>query len=163
VILDISTPDALDLTRRLRADSPAIRILAFAVQEDDLSVILDCAEAGADAYVTVGSSVAELVEAIERTAAGELLCSPRIAAQLLRRAAHSSNRGADEPFGAMLTSRERQVFALVRQGHSNKEIATALSIAESTVKNHVHHLLDKLHVPTRALAAARASSALKAL
>jgi DNA-binding NarL/FixJ family response regulator len=54
----------------------------------------------------------------------------------------------------MLTSRERQVLQLIDGGLSNKEIATALGIEVSTVKNHVHNLLDKLRVPSRMQAAA---------
>jgi DNA-binding NarL/FixJ family response regulator len=54
----------------------------------------------------------------------------------------------------VLTSRQRQVLAMLRQSLSNKEIAVALNISEATVKNHVHSLLDKLHVTSRAKAAA---------
>ena len=133
------------------ADSSKSRILAFAVREE-ITTILDYAEAGADGFVTANSSMAELVEAIERTVAGELLCSPQIAGQLLRRAAHERTRSASA--GPALTSREQQVFSLLRQGRSNKEIGTTLNIAEATVKNHVHRVLEKLQVATRGQAAA---------
>lgn len=143
---------ALDLMRALRAESPRSRILAFAGREE-LEAILDYAQAGADGFVTASGSIPELVEAIERTAAGELLCSPRMAAQLLRRAASLAPDGT----GYNLTGRERQVFSLLKQGRTNKEIAVGLNIAEATVKNHVHHLLEKLHVSTRGQAIASGS------
>ncbi len=152
VLIDVSLENALVLMRELRAKDSTGRILAFAVQED-ITTILECADAGADGFVTASGSVSELVEAIARTAAGELLCSPRIAAQLLRRAAHRA-RGQAEPAAAALTNREQQVFSLLKQGRSNKEIASALHISEATVKNHVHHVLEKLHVATRGQAAA---------
>src|ERR1700752_4416136 len=76
LIVDVSLQDACDAIRAVRADNPQCRILAFAVRED-IAAILDYAEAGADGFVTANGSVSELVEAIERTAAGELLCSPR--------------------------------------------------------------------------------------
>jgi DNA-binding NarL/FixJ family response regulator len=152
VIIDVSLEDVLSLMRALRAECSKSRILALAVREE-ITAILDYAEAGADGFVTASDSVAELVEAIEKTAAGELLCSPRIAAQLLRRAAHQASRSAEHAVGQILTSREHQVFALLKQGHSNKEIASALTIAEATVKNHVHHVLEKLQVTTRSQAA----------
>jgi DNA-binding NarL/FixJ family response regulator len=136
---------------RRRAESPDTRILAFAVREE-IAAILDYAEAGADGFVTANSSVAELVEAIERTAGGELLCSPRIAAQLLRRAV--APPPASETDSPLLTQREQQVLSLLKQGRSNKEIGNALHIAEATVKNHVHHVLAKLQVPNRGKAAA---------
>jgi len=162
VIVDVALEDTLNLMRGFRTDSPQSRILAFAVREE-IAAILDYAEAGADGFVTANGSVAELVEAIERTAAGELLCSPRIAAQLLRRAAHRLNRPVEEDAaGPILTNREQQVFTLLRQGRSNKEIGAALNIAEATVKNHVHHVLEKLQVATRGQAAAAGALPLKA-
>ena len=151
-IIDVSLDDVLELMRALRTQSPRTGILAFAVRED-ITAILRYAEAGADGFVTGNSSVADLVQAIERTAAGELLCSPRIAAQLLRQAAHRLDH-VKQPTGAILTGREEQVFSLLKQGRSNKEIANSLRIAEATVKNHVHHVLEKLKVTTRGKAAA---------
>ena len=152
-IIDVSIDQSIELIRSLRAESGATRILAFAVRED-ISAILEYAQAGADGFVTAQGSIAELVEAIERTVAGELLCSPRVAAQLLRRAAHRREPPDGDARDGALTIREGQVFGLLRQGQSNKEIASALNISEATVKNHVHHLLEKLQVSTRAQAAA---------
>jgi DNA-binding NarL/FixJ family response regulator len=127
--------------------------VAFAVEED-ISVILDCAEAGAAGFVSANASIDDLVTSLERTIAGELLCSPRLAAELLRRAAdrHAPSTASLPPEG--LTRREREVYGFVCEGRSNKEIAVALNIAEATVKHHVHHLLEKLQVPTRGQAAA---------
>ena len=151
LIVDVSLPDVCRTIRDIRREGGP-RILALAVGED-IGTILDYAEAGADGFVTANGSVAELVEAIERTAAGELLCSPRIAAQLLRRAAHAKP-ATDAHASPLLTTREHQVFSLLRKGLSNKEIASALHIAEATVKNHVHHVLEKLRVTSRAQAVA---------
>jgi two-component system, NarL family, nitrate/nitrite response regulator NarL len=156
VIVDVALDDGPGLIRTLRAANATSHIIAFAVRED-VSTIIEYAAAGADGFVTANGSVAELMEAIERVAAGELLCSPRIAAQLLRRAAHQTTRSTSLVAGPILTSREEQVFALLKQGQSNKEIASTLNIAEATVKNHVHHVLEKLQVSTRGQAAAAAT------
>jgi len=153
VVVDASLDDVHGLMRNLRAGSPKLRILAFAVEEE-VSTILEYAAAGADGFVTANGSVVELVEAIERVAAGELLCSPRIAAELLRRAAQRLGQQAQQNVAHLFTGREYQVFHQLKQGRSNKEIATALCIAEATVKNHVHHVLEKLKVTTRRQAAA---------
>src|SRR5262245_24078941 len=67
IVLDVTLENILDLMRSLRAESAGSRILAFAVREE-ISAILSYAEAGADGFVTANSSVAELIEAIERTA-----------------------------------------------------------------------------------------------
>ena len=158
VIIDVALPEALELMAELRAQTPATRIVAFAVDED-ISAIIDCAEAGAAGFVTANASVDELVHAIERTVAGELLCSPRMAAELLRRAVERPARRAPVPAAAVaLTIREQQVLAYIQQGLSNKEIASALHIAEATVKNHVHHVLEKLNVPTRNMVTAYAAA-----
>jgi DNA-binding NarL/FixJ family response regulator len=156
VLIDVTTPDALELMRQLRTDPPPVHIVAFGVA-DDLSAILACAEAGAAAYVPISAGVQELVMTLESVVAGEVRCPPRVAGELFRRASEWSRPAActssteDVP---VLTARQRQVLAMLRQSLSNKEIGQALHIAESTVKNHVHQLLDKLHVPNRAKAAA---------
>ncbi len=155
IVLDVSLDDALALTRDVRVEEQHSRILAFAVKED-IATILDYADAGADGFVTVNSSADELVAAIERAAAGELLCSPRIAAQLLRRAVKRPRPPEAHTVVADLTQRERQVYSLLRRGRSNKEIGIALCIAEATVKNHVHHVLEKLNVSSRGEAVAAA-------
>ena len=87
---------------------------------------------------------------------GEAACSPRVAAALLRRVADRGARARrlDGEF-APLTSRERQIVALIDEGLSNKEIAARLCIELSTVKNHVHNLLEKLGARGRGEAAAR--------
>ena len=152
IVLDVSLEHARSLMAALRAASSTSRILAFAVRED-VNTIVDYAEAGAEGFFTANGSAAELVEAIERTAAGELMCSPRIAAQLLRRATHHQERRLTlSPENRILTGRQQQVLSLLKEGRSNKEIATVLNIAEATAKNHVHQVLQKLQVATRARA-----------
>jgi DNA-binding NarL/FixJ family response regulator len=154
VLVDVPTRESLDLIRDLRAEALRCKILAFAVEELPADII-ECAEAGAAGYVTADASIDDLVAAIERIARAELVCSPRIAAQVFGRL---SERGEQWSFETKtLTARERQVLDCIRQGKSNKEIAQKLNIAEPTVKNHVHHLLEKLDVTSRAQAAARAT------
>lgn len=154
VVIDMAMPEALELICDLRVQLPVIRLIAFAVDED-ISTIVACAEAGATSYVTLDASIDDFVRAIERAAVGELACSPRIAAEIFRslrkRSEANELRGAGE---GLLTNRERDVLALITRGLSNKEISTELNIAEATVKNHVHHLLEKLHVGSRMQAAA---------
>jgi two-component system, NarL family, nitrate/nitrite response regulator NarL len=153
VLVDVGLEGVFDLMRAMRADSPRTRIVAFAVREE-VTAILEYAEAGAEGFITANCSSVELIEAICRTAAGELLCSPRIAAALLRCAAQHPTEPAPQQLASCFTRREQQVFLLLKQGRSNKEIATALYIAEATVKNHVHNILAKLQVATRSQAVA---------
>ena len=97
----------------------------------------------------------DLTSTIISVTRGELLCSPRVAATLLRRVGALAN-GARAPHALRgLTFREREVLDLIDGGLSNKEIAVRLHIEVATVKNHVHNLLEKLHVTSRAQAAAQ--------
>ena len=153
VIVDVALDDVLALIRSLRAQCSRRRILAFAVGEE-IDTIIAYAKAGADGFFSANGSLAELVETIERTSAGELLCSPKVAAELLRQAARASPMPVMGDTDDALTQREGQVFTFLKQGRSNKQIAIALRISEATVKNHVHHLLQKMHVSTRSQAIA---------
>jgi two-component system nitrate/nitrite response regulator NarL len=154
VIVDARIRQSLDLMRELRRSRPSTRILAFAVEEDDMA-IMDCAEAGAAGYVTAEVSLNELVQAVRGVAREELSCSPRVASRLFRRVAELPSNELPGRFNAKpLTIREGQVLALIREGRSNRQIASALVIAEPTVKNHVHHVLDKLRVRNRTQAVA---------
>lgn len=162
VIVDVALVEALTVIRALRAQSSCRRILAFAVG-DRVDALIQYAKAGADGFFSASGTLAELVEAIERTAIGELMCSPRIAAELLRQAAQESRPTFQSAAESSLTRREEQVLRFLQDGLSNKKIALALHISEATVKNHIHHLLQKMHVSTRGQAVAqmanRASSA----
>jgi DNA-binding NarL/FixJ family response regulator len=153
VLLDMATPESHATARDIERSFPQTPVVALGVAEVEGDV-LACAEAGIAAYVPRKGSVEDLVVAVENAARGEVQCCPQFAASLWRRVAALS---ANQPPGvavAELTRREREIVRLIDQDLSNKEIAQQLGIELATVKNHVHNLLDKLHVSTRAQAAA---------
>jgi DNA-binding NarL/FixJ family response regulator len=154
-LLDLAGADAPVHVRSLLALAPAARVVALGVTEAEDDV-LPLAEAGVAGYVTRDGSVDDLLATVESVAAGETICSPRMTATLLRRVALlARDRRAEGPTAERdLTSRERQIVALIDEGLSNKEIATRLRIELATVKNHVHNILEKLHVRRRGEAAA---------
>lgn len=153
VLIDTATRNSVEIVRALRECAPSTNVIAFAVHDHEQEIIT-YAEAGAAGYVTCDASFDQLISAIEGVAREELVCSPRIASTLFRRL---GRHGATDSSAAAvtLTHRERQVLSLIRDGQSNKEIAQALNVAEATVKNHVHHLLEKLRVTNRTQAAGR--------
>lgn len=153
VVVDATMPEGLALIRRLRSDVPGVTVIAVAV--DDTRVLIRCSEAGAHAFVTANASAEELVMAVERAPTGEVVCSPLVAAELFRRIGTPSDTPRSD---TVLTRREREILSCVAHGLSNKEIGATLNIAEATVKNHVHHLLEKLHVGSRTEAAVRLAS-----
>jgi len=154
VLLDISMPDGLRLVHELTMAAPGTAVVVAAVAETD-GEILACAEAGVAGLVTRDQSLAEAVRVLESVACGESVCSPRTAATLLRRIALLSAQHEPPRPPDGLTPRESEIAGLISRGHSNKQIARELCIEVSTVKNHVHHVLEKLGVRGRAEAAAR--------
>jgi DNA-binding NarL/FixJ family response regulator len=150
----MATRDSLSAVRALRDRMPAILLVGFGVDEVERE-ILACAEAGLAGYVPCDASLDELVLRIESVCRGELLCTPKIAASLFRRLEATTIASPASAQVLTLTSRERDVLILIDGGLSNKEIASRLNIEVSTVKNHVHHLLEKLKVTSRAQAAAQ--------
>jgi two-component system nitrate/nitrite response regulator NarL len=158
VLLDVAlTGDVADL-RAIVAAEPGTCVVAFGIVESEAAVIA-CAEAGVAGYVGREASMAQLVEVLEGARRSELVCSPRVAGTLLRRVgALAREREPGDESRERLTSRETQIVALVDEGLSNKEIARRLGIELSTVKNHVHNIIEKLHVSGRSEAAARVRS-----
>lgn len=155
VLVDMAMPDGLETARAIIDLAPAVKVVALSVAETERDV-LACAEAGMAGYVPRQGSLADLIAALECAARGEALCSPRVAAGLLRRVAALA---ATQPKGlaqAHLTAREREILQLLDGGLANKEIAQRLGIEVATVKNHVHNILEKLQVHRRGEAAARA-------
>jgi len=154
VLLDVAIPENAWLVRGLVAAVPGTRVVALAVPEAEQDV-LRWAEAGVAGYVTREASVEDVVAAVQAVARGEVLCSPRMVATLFQRIATLALERSPASIEARLTTRELEILDLIDQGLSNKEIARRLTIEISTVKNHVHNILDKLNVSRRAEAAAR--------
>jgi two-component system nitrate/nitrite response regulator NarL len=153
VLLDTLTPDAERAIRLIRTANAETKVVALGVPDEDDRVIA-WAEAGVASYLPREASLGELAEALDSLARGEAVCSPRIVAELLRRVATLAGARPSGGPARSLTSREREIVALIDEGLSNKEIARRLVIEVATVKNHVHNILDKLRVGTRGEAAA---------
>ena len=151
VLLDLAHPRARAV---LDAAGPATRVLALGVRELEDEVI-SWAEAGVAGYVTREATLEELVAAVAGVARGDVVCSPRISALLLRRGAAAADAHRKPARDGRLTRRENEIATLLDEGLSNKQIALRLSIEPTTVKNHVHSILDKLGVARRGDAAAQ--------
>ena len=151
VLLDAPAPAGLDGLRQLEAAVPTARIIVLNVSDADEQAVIAWAEAGVGGLLARDVDVDDVAQAVETTASGGTVCSPRLAALLLRRVARSAR---DRPVSAPLTSREREIAELLEQGMSNKEIGAHLQIELPTVKNHVHSILTKLKASRRGQAAA---------
>ena len=152
-LLDFAMRDARELPRAIAAAGMQVKVVSFSVADTE-DEVCECAEAGIAGYVARDGSKEDLIAAVESAVRGEVLCSPRLAASLFHRLAAHVQTTKQRPPEAALTSRERDIIALIDRGLSNKEIARRLNISLPTVKNHVHNILEKLQVGRRGAAAA---------
>jgi NarL family two-component system response regulator LiaR len=151
VLLDLVMPkvDGIGAIHRMRAVSPATRILVLTSFVDDEKVFA-AVKAGAAGYLLKDVNHAELADGIRTVHRGEALLHPAVAAKLMREFAHPDRRTSPPDH---LTKREMEVLRLLAKGMSNKEIALELGVAEKTVKTHVSNVLQKLHLADRTQAA----------
>jgi DNA-binding NarL/FixJ family response regulator len=155
VLLDGDTARGVDTVRAIVRAVPGTKVLAVAMPEVEPKLIA-FAEAGISGYVSREASIDDLVAAVESVHRGEMLCSPRMAATLLRRVTALAAAQRHPRPRAELTERQLEILGLIDQGLTNKEIAQRLCIELPTVKNHLHTIFARLDVSRRGEAAARA-------
>jgi DNA-binding NarL/FixJ family response regulator len=154
VLLTMSTRDGVVLLQTVIASSPGAKVIAVGVSEDDESTIVACAEAGVTGYHLRSESLHDLLLLLRKVTHGDYACSPRVAAILLQRLSMLASKRKPGSEELVLTAREIQILRMLEMGLSNRDIADQLCIALHTVKNHVHSVLGKLGVRTRAQAVA---------
>jgi DNA-binding NarL/FixJ family response regulator len=148
VLMDVRMPrmDGIEATRQISAATRVVILTTYELDE----YVFDALAAGASAFLLKASPPEDLLRAIRVVASGDALLAPSVTKRLIEQFAHRPERAArgakrlDE-----LTSRELDVLKEVSRGHTNAEIAANLHVAETTVKTHVAHLLDKLQLRDR--------------
>lgn len=156
ILLNIDTRNLHLILRAATSLNPSTPVIAVAASEDNEDGVIACAEAGVAGYHLRTESFADLLVLISEVTAGKVSCPPQFSAMLLRRLSVIASHRQPTPKDPVLTARETQILGMLELGRSNQDIAAQLSIAVHTVKNHVHSLLTKLGVGTRAEAAALA-------
>jgi DNA-binding NarL/FixJ family response regulator len=163
VLMDVRLPDGsgVDACREIRSELPDTRVMMLTSFSDEDAVMASIT-AGASGYLIKRTDPARLIEAVQVVARGESLLDPaatEIALTWLRRlAARSSEVGwdsasDDDPLTS-LSDQERKILSLIAEGKTNRQIAGALSLAESTIKTYVSSILQRLHLVRRTQAAA---------
>jgi two-component system, NarL family, response regulator LiaR len=147
ILLDMVMPrkDGLGAIRDIISENANARILVLTSFAEDEKVF-PAIKAGALGYLLKDSSPQELLQAIRNVHNGEASLHPTIARKLMRELNQPQNL---PPTTDPLTEREVEVLRLVAQGLSNDEIAQKLVVSERTVRTHVSHILDKLHLANR--------------
>jgi DNA-binding NarL/FixJ family response regulator len=142
-IIDISMPrlSGVEVVRRLHAELPTTRTLVLTMHEED-EYVLHVVRAGASGYLLKDSATSELILAVRNLHAGRGHFGPN-AARVLAEQVHQPTPDLDDPYGR-LTAREREVFHLIVEGRTSKEIARQLEISAKTAENHRARVLEKL-------------------
>ena len=142
VLMDLRMPGVggVEATAQITAEGDAKVLILTTYESDDQ--ILAAIDAGASGYLLKAAPQAVIVAGIRSVVAGQTALSPQVATRLVER----MRAPAPE---AVLTARETEVLQLVARGNSNKQIAVALGIGESTVKTHLLRVFEKLGVADR--------------
>lgn len=146
-ILDLSMPrlPGLEAVRRIHEALPQTRVLVLTAHEEE-EYVLPIVRAGASGYLIKDSAVSELLAAVRALRAGQGYFGPQAARVLAEQYRHPERHPeASDPYGG-LSPREREVFHLVVDGKTTKEVARALGISVKTADNHRYRLMDKLGV-----------------
>ena len=149
VVMDLSMPElnGLQATERLRAEQPAVKVVALTVHED-ASYLLQLCKAGAVGYVLKRSAGDDLIRAIRTVAGGAVYYDASMASKALRdRAGEPVSKGARST--AELSVREKEVLRLLAWGYSNKEIAGSLRLSIKTVETYRVRVGEKLGLRSR--------------
>ena len=153
IVLDVRLPhlNGLEVTRRIRAQQPGIRILILSAYDDD-EYVFPLLEAGADGYLLKTTKGKELMRAVEQVCAGQHVIDPRLTTKLVDRATDRHRTHAAHGLIEPLTPRELEVLQAVAQGLGNREIADRLCISVNTVQVHLRNIFGKLGVESRTAA-----------
>lgn len=150
LVVDMSMPqlNGAQVTRRVRQNWPAVRVIALTVH-DDRDYLAQLLNAGVSGYVVKRAASSELIRAIHTVMDGGVYLDPRVAGTVVNRFVGDASEPSREPPGE-LSDREREVLKQVGRGFSNKEIAVQLAISVKTVETYKARILEKLGLRGRA-------------
>jgi DNA-binding NarL/FixJ family response regulator len=154
ILMDIKMPrcDGLTATRLIKTEIPEVAIVMLTTSDDDDS-LFEAIKSGASGYLLKSLDADRFFELLSGVAMGEPALSPELAARILgefarpRNPSHPAAPAGDDP--DHLTERQKEVLQYVVRGTSYREIATALSISERTIKYHMSEILQKLHLQNK--------------
>ncbi|WP_110953964.1 response regulator [Anaerosinus massiliensis] len=146
ILMDIRMPngDGLEATEKIKSAMPHIKIIMLSVS-DDVQDFFEAIKRGAQGYLLKNMEPEYWLDYIVSIAQGEVPISRVLATKILQEFSGQKQVVLD----SRLSEREKEVLQLISQGLSNREISETLYISESTVKNHLRNILDKLHLQNR--------------
>lgn len=155
VLMDINLDDGdsgIDIVRRLKPENPEILFMMCTVYEED-EKIFEALSAGANGYILKKTAPHKLLEAIKELYEGgapmSSLIARKVVAVFRQRPAEQVQTETASGNIRILSSREKEILELLSKGMVYKEIAAQLFISAETVRKHVYHIYEKLHVNNR--------------
>jgi DNA-binding NarL/FixJ family response regulator len=150
-ILDVAMPllNGIETTRQITRRVPSTRVLVLSMHADE-AYVTQMLQAGATGYLLKDSADVDLIQAVSEVAQGRSFFSPAIARVMLDDYVRQlADKGVTDRYQS-LSEREREIFQLIAEGKTNKEIASLLSISPSTVETHRAHIMEKLDLHSAA-------------
>jgi DNA-binding NarL/FixJ family response regulator len=149
LLLNLSLPDGngLDVITRIRSSLPGMQTVALTAHRSE-DLLFSAIEKGVRGYYLQNTPLDELLKALRVVYSGGAAFPPDVMLRIITEFNHQK-RGNIHPLVQSLSSRELEVLCLLSNGASNREIGSQLGIVESTVKNHVHRILNKLELRNR--------------
>jgi DNA-binding NarL/FixJ family response regulator len=144
--LELERTHGVDALRLVRENAPDVKVIIY-TSHDEEDRIVQAAELGVDGYLLKGCGQRELVNAIESVSTGGIALESTVAGKLMQHMNRRSNES--EADNVRFSKRESQVLKLLASGKTNRDIGETLFISESTVKFHVHAILNKLGASNR--------------
>jgi len=156
VLMDIRLAggSGIEACQKIVMQLPSAKVIMLTSYAED-EMLFAAIRAGATGYVLKQVGGTDLIRAIEAASRGEAMLDPSLTQRVFSEIRHSIQKEEAAAF-VELTAQEMQVLALISEGRTNREIATALFLSEGTVRNYVSSILSKLGVSNRAEAAAYA-------
>ena len=150
-ILDVAMPllNGIDAVRQIARKVPGTRLLVLSMHADE-AYVTQMLRAGAAGYLLKDSADVDLLQAVDAVSVGKSFFSPAIARVIADDyVRHLADRGVSDRF-ELLSEREREIFQLIAEGKTNKEIAALLFLSPSTVDTHRSRIMEKLDVHSAA-------------
>jgi DNA-binding NarL/FixJ family response regulator len=153
VLMDINLPgiSGIQCTAAVKELLPKTQVLMVTIYSNNNSVF-EALQAGASGYLLKNNSSEEVIRSIIEVVEGGAPMTGQIARRVIEVFRKPASKGLDK---AQLTAREKEILQLIAQGYANKEIASRLDVGVSTVRTHIEHIYEKLHVHCRTQAAAK--------
>ena len=146
-IMDISMPllNGIEATRQIKIISPQTKVIILSMHSHD-RYISELLSYGASGYLLKNSTGADIINSISAALRGDTYLSPSISQRVIEDYVSLKNKSVQEDLYSKLSNREREVFQMIAEGRSTKEISDILYLSPSTVKTHRANIMDKLQL-----------------